>query len=265
VAPSTATFFSLASRQSISSFCARSLSTSQIIRQDYDGGRIRNPPNNTLYVGNLPYSVGEEELRELMSGFGDISAVRMGLRPDGTSKGYAHVDFADKSSAVNAVEAHNEEPFYIVGRDIRLDYAPPLSNLVSEPYHKLYLYDFQKDEEHLREMFNKFSDNIVGVHLLRDGSGVPIGNGFVEFHTIDQATDALNELNGYVENGVRLNLSYARPPRKSGAGKAYGADWGGQHSNDYQGGGGRGGRSYGGGRSGGGGRGGGGGGGRGGW
>jgi hypothetical protein len=79
VAPSTATFFSLASRQSISSFCARSLSTSQIIRQDYDGGRLRNPPNNTLFVGNLPYSVGEEELRELMSGFGDISAVRMGL------------------------------------------------------------------------------------------------------------------------------------------------------------------------------------------
>jgi len=232
VAPSTATSFSLASRQSVPSFCARSLSTSQVIRSDYDAPRRQNPPNDTLYLGNLPYSVAEDELRELLSGYGDIKAVRVAFRADGTPKGFAHVEFADRSSAVRAIEAHTEQPFYITGRDVKVDYASSVANLVMEPYHKLYVHEFERDEEHLREMFAKFDANIVRVYLLKNASGAYMGNGFIEFQTVDQATRALNELNGHTEDGVKLNLAYARPPRKSGPGRAYG------DSNDYRGGGG---------------------------
>lgn len=92
---------------------------------------------------------------------------------------------------------------------------------------------------------------------MRDRDGELIGNGFIEFDTIAQATEALNELNGReLEYGVKLNLSYARPPRKSGSSRSHGGDWEGQRkSSDYNRGGGggyRGGGGYGGGRGGGG-------------
>jgi len=59
-------------------------------------------------------------------------------------------------------------------------------------------------------------------------NGQSLGNGFIEFHTVEQATDALNELNGHeVEYGVKLNLNYARPKRSQQGGRSYGGDWGG--------------------------------------
>lgn len=80
VLPSTATFRALVSRQSIPSFYVRSLSTTQVIRADFDNNEFGRPsqPGNTLYLGNLPYSIEERELQELLSGFGNIKAIRMG-------------------------------------------------------------------------------------------------------------------------------------------------------------------------------------------
>jgi len=77
---------------------------------------------------------------------------------------------------------------------------------------------------------------------VRNRSGEPTGSGFVEFDTIDHATEALNELNGReLEYGIKLNLNYARPARKPTGGRSHGGDWQGRgQSNDY-GGGGRGG------------------------
>lgn len=81
VAPTTATLFGLASRRSTPSF-ARALSMSQVVRAEYGFGEARerapSPPNNTLYVGNLPYSITEEEIQDLMAPFGDIGSIRMG-------------------------------------------------------------------------------------------------------------------------------------------------------------------------------------------
>jgi hypothetical protein len=78
ISPSTTTFFGLLTPHSVSSFSARPLSTSQVIRFDYnESGRITEP-NNTLYLGNLPYSVGEQELEDLLSAYGTIKEIRLG-------------------------------------------------------------------------------------------------------------------------------------------------------------------------------------------
>jgi hypothetical protein len=34
-----------------------------------------------MYLGNLPFSIGEHELRELLSDFGEVKAIRMGQFP----------------------------------------------------------------------------------------------------------------------------------------------------------------------------------------
>jgi len=41
----------------------------------YEG--TRNPPNNALFVGNLPWSATREELLELFGEFGEVAAVRI--------------------------------------------------------------------------------------------------------------------------------------------------------------------------------------------
>ena len=78
-----ASSFTLVSRRSIPSFAARSLS-SQVTRADLDYseiGRSHTEPNETLYLGNLPFSIGERELRDLLSDFGEIKDIRMGQFP----------------------------------------------------------------------------------------------------------------------------------------------------------------------------------------
>lgn len=73
-----------------------------------------------------------------------------------------------------------------------------------------------------------------------------MGAGFIEFGSIDQATEALEALNGReAEYGIKLNLSYAKPPkpRSFGGGRSHGSDWeGGNKSSGYGGGRGGGGR-----------------------
>ncbi|KIM89869.1 hypothetical protein PILCRDRAFT_84711 [Piloderma croceum F 1598] len=208
-----------------------------VIRADSDYSEVNRSytePNETVYLGNLPFSIGEHELTELLSDFGKIKAVRMGIRPDGGFKGFAHVEFADLASAIKAYEAHSDEPLYMVGRAIRLNYAPKREASDTPPYHKLYISDFPKDEQALRKAFASYVDKITDVHMLIDkATGDILNNGFIEFDSIESATEALNELNGReLEYGIKLNLAYARPKREPSF-KSHGSDWRGGQSNSY--------------------------------
>ena len=87
------------------------------------------------------------------------------MRPDGASKGFAHVEFEEKESAVKVFETHNDSPLYLIGRGIRVDYAPPQIRTATEPYHKLYVHDFPRGEQDLRDMFVKYDANVLSVYL----------------------------------------------------------------------------------------------------
>jgi cold-inducible RNA-binding protein len=71
----------------------------------------------SLYVGNLPYGVTEDELRELFAEFGPVEGVRVI-----EGKGFAFVDIADEKAA-DAVAAVNGREFN--GRALRVDEARP--------------------------------------------------------------------------------------------------------------------------------------------
>ncbi len=61
-----------------------------------------------LYVGNLSYSSGEEELRELFSQYGTVESVAVITdRDTGRSKGFAFVEFNNDQEAQNAISALN--------------------------------------------------------------------------------------------------------------------------------------------------------------
>jgi RNA recognition motif-containing protein len=63
---------------------------------------------NRLYVGNLPYSTTEEDLRELFSQAGTVNSVAIIMdRDTGRSKGFGFVEMASQTDAEKAIADYN--------------------------------------------------------------------------------------------------------------------------------------------------------------
>lgn len=81
--------------------------------------------NKKLYVGNLPWSVNNDSIREMFSQFGEVvdAVVITDRQNQGRSKGFGFVTFATEESAKQAVEQMNEQE--IEGRKIIVNVARP--------------------------------------------------------------------------------------------------------------------------------------------
>ena len=75
-----------------------------------------------IYVGNLPYNVSEDELKELFSEFGEVATVNLIKdRFSGQSKGFGFIDMPSNSEADQAIKALNHSQ--LKGRDIKVNQA----------------------------------------------------------------------------------------------------------------------------------------------
>ena len=74
-----------------------------------------------LYVGNLPFSTNEDELRDLFAAYGDVTSVKLiEDRETGRLRGFGFVEMADAGAAA-AMEGLNGKAFG--GRDLRVNEA----------------------------------------------------------------------------------------------------------------------------------------------
>lgn len=90
------------------------------IRVDHAGGEGRLFPAQCVFLGNLPFDVQEDEVREAMSGFGQISNVRLVRdRLTGAVKGFGFVQFVDPSVVSLAIRASGTVS--IRNRSIRIE------------------------------------------------------------------------------------------------------------------------------------------------
>ncbi len=77
-----------------------------------------------IYVGNLPYAVDDQQLRELFEPHGTVTSARVIIdKFSGDSKGFGFVEMPDKSEALNAIQALNEQN--IMGRNLRVNESQP--------------------------------------------------------------------------------------------------------------------------------------------
>lgn len=77
-----------------------------------------------IYVGNLAYSVTEDELRNAFGEFGDVSSVNLIIdRGTGQSKGFGFVEMPDNSQADEAIKSLNGTA--LSGRNIKVNQAKP--------------------------------------------------------------------------------------------------------------------------------------------
>ena len=77
-----------------------------------------------IYVGNLPYSAGDQDLQELFEQYGSVNSARVIVdKFTGKSKGFAFVDMPTKSEADQAIDAINGSDF--MGRNLRVNESQP--------------------------------------------------------------------------------------------------------------------------------------------
>lgn len=77
-----------------------------------------------LYVGNIPYSSGEDELRELFGKVGTVDSVSIPMdMATGRPRGFAFVEMSADDEAVKAVDELNQADFQ--GRRLTVNEARP--------------------------------------------------------------------------------------------------------------------------------------------
>jgi len=75
-----------------------------------------------IYVGQLPYNVKEDELRDIFAEFGEIASLNLIKdRFSGQSKGFAFVEMPNNSEADQAIKALNKST--LNGREIKVNQA----------------------------------------------------------------------------------------------------------------------------------------------
>lgn len=76
-----------------------------------------------IYVGNLPFSVEESDLKELFSGYETEEITLIKDKFNGRSKGFGFVVIPDDESAKKAIEELNGKDFK--GRELKISEAKP--------------------------------------------------------------------------------------------------------------------------------------------
>ena len=82
---------------------------------------------NKLYVGNLPYSVRDEDLNQAFSAFGGVTSAKVMMERDtGRSKGFGFVEMASDAEAQAGINGMNGQQ--LGGRAIVVNEARPMED-----------------------------------------------------------------------------------------------------------------------------------------
>ncbi len=77
-----------------------------------------------IYVGNLAYSVTQDDLKDAFAAYGEISSVNLITdKFTGDSKGFGFVEMPNNSEADAAIKGLNETP--LKGRNMKVNQAKP--------------------------------------------------------------------------------------------------------------------------------------------
>lgn len=85
-----------------------------------------------IYVGNLAYSVTDDDLREAFAEFGEVSRANVIMdRDTGRSKGFGFVEMPDSGQAEAAINGLNDKA--LGGRAMRVNEARPRDDRPRRP------------------------------------------------------------------------------------------------------------------------------------
>ncbi|KAJ4402945.1 nuclear localization sequence binding protein [Didymella pomorum] len=197
-----------------------------------------------LFVGSLSWNVDEDWLRREFESFGNIIGCRViSDRETGRSKGFGYVEFDDAGAAAKAQK--EMMGYELDGRALNVDFSTPrekpanktfdrankFGDKRSAPSNTLFLgnLSFDCSNEVVQEAFQEYG-NISRVSLPTDReTGALKGFGYVDFSSTEEASAALEALNGAEIAGrpIRLDFAAARDDSNGGGRGGFGGGRGG--------------------------------------
>ena len=162
-----------------------------------------------VFIKNLDPSVDNNEFLKLVSPYGNVTSALIQMDENGNSKGFGFVNYESHSEAEKAIAELNGK--VVADRELFASRAQLKAERLDElrrAYEKnreeklsrftnLYVknLDDQIDDEKLRDEFAPFG-TIISCIVMRDEKGSSKGFGFVSYENSEDATKAINEMNG---------------------------------------------------------------------
>ncbi|XP_023230317.1 polyadenylate-binding protein 4-like [Centruroides sculpturatus] len=186
-----------------------------------------------VYIKNFGDELDDNKLREMFEKYGPTISAKVMVDKSGKSKGFGFVNFQDSENAKKAVEELNNKEFG--GRQLYVGRAQKKAERQTElkrkfeqlkwermsRYHGVNLYiknlEDPIDEKRLRKEFSSFG-NITSAKIMTDAHGNSRGFGFVCFSSHEEASKAINEMNGKIVISKPLYVALAQRKKER---KAY--------------------------------------------
>ncbi|KAI3897167.1 hypothetical protein MKW92_010387 [Papaver armeniacum] len=172
-----------------------------------------------LFVGSVPRTSTEEEIRPLFEEHGDV--IEVALIKDkrtGQQQGCCFIKYATSEDAERAIRAlHNQYTLPGGTGPIQVRYADGERERLGAVEHKLFVGSMNRHaaEKEIEEIFAPYG-RVEDVYIMRDDLKQSRGCGFVKFSHRDMAAAAINALNGtYLMRGCDqpLTVRFADPKR----------------------------------------------------
>uniref|UniRef100_A0AAR2J2R4 Nucleolin n=1 Tax=Pygocentrus nattereri TaxID=42514 RepID=A0AAR2J2R4_PYGNA len=171
----------------------------------------------TLFVKNLPYTVTQDELREI---FDQAVDIRIPMGYNGSSRGIAYIEFKTEAIAEKMLE--ETQGTDVQGRSIMVDFTGAKSQQQQQGGRgagasKVLVVNnlaFSATEESLQSVFEK----AVGIRIPQN-NGRAKGFAFVEFESTDDAKEALDSCNNTEVEGRTIRLEFSQSRGDSSGGK----------------------------------------------
>ncbi|CAL5075333.1 unnamed protein product [Urochloa decumbens] len=185
-----------------------------------------------LFVGSVPRTATEEDVRPLFEEHGDVLEVALIKdRKTGEQQGCCFVKYATSEEAERAIRGlHNQYTLPGAMGPVQVRYADGERERHGAIEHKLFVASLNKQAtpKEIEEIFAPYG-HVEDVYIMKDGMRQSRGCGFVKFSSKEPAVAAMNALSGtYIMRGCEqpLIIRFADPkrprPGESRGGPAYG-------------------------------------------
>ncbi|KAJ5875202.1 uncharacterized protein N7473_012549 [Penicillium subrubescens] len=178
--------------------------------------RVKIPPNETVYIGNLFYDITAEDLRKHMEKYGTVLNTMITHDNRGLSKGFGYVQFNTIEEATAAVEGMHST--ILEGRHVVVHYARTHFNYKRASYpptETLFIgsLPLEMTDRDLQDLFHDVK-NLIDVRIPVDRrSGMPRGFAHAEFLNTEAAMQAMEILAMKRPYGRKLGVSFAERKR----------------------------------------------------
>ncbi|XP_037408983.1 polyadenylate-binding protein 3-like [Triticum dicoccoides] len=166
-----------------------------------------------IFIKNLVPNIDGKSLSDMFGQYGTILSCKVATHFNGQSKGYGFVQFADETSANDAIDSLNGKLVngkrIFVGLFIRRQERQP--NISLSNYTNVYVKNLPKEFTHndLLQEFGPFG-TITSAVIMRDNDGISKCFGFVNYGESECAVEAVKILNGKMIKDTILYVGRAQ-------------------------------------------------------